>query len=64
MATFGPKPWLNPFGKMLIFRLLELLVLIAYKGVFSFWNIVKDIFLTSIPYKKNVGKMATFGAKP
>ena len=52
MATFGPKPWLNPFGKMSIFLVLELLVLIAYKGVFSLQNIVKDIFLTSIPYKK------------
>ena len=26
MAMFGPKPWVNPFGKMLIFRLFELLV--------------------------------------
>ena len=29
MAIFGPKPWVNPFGKMLIFRLFELLVFIA-----------------------------------
>ena len=29
MATFGPKPWTNPFGKMSIFRLLELVVFIA-----------------------------------
>ena len=26
MAIFGPKPWVNPFGKMSIFRLFELLV--------------------------------------
>ena len=35
-AIFGPKPWVNPFGKMLIFGLFELLVFIAQKGVFSF----------------------------
>ena len=29
MATFGPKPWVNPFGKMSIFRLSELCVFIA-----------------------------------
>ena len=29
MAIFGPKPWVNPFGKMSIFRLVELLVFIA-----------------------------------
>ena len=36
MAIFGPKPWVNPFGKMSIFRFFELLVFIAYKGVFLF----------------------------
>ena len=25
-AIFGPKPWVNAFGKMSIFRLFELLV--------------------------------------
>ena len=29
MAIFGPKPWVNPFGKMSFFRLFELLVFIA-----------------------------------
>ena len=29
MAKFGPKPWLNPFKKMLIFRLFELFIFIA-----------------------------------
>ena len=24
MAIFGPKPWINPFGKMSIFRVFEL----------------------------------------
>ena len=35
MAVFGPKPSVTPFGKMSIFRLFELLVFIAWKGVFS-----------------------------
>ena len=29
MAIIEPKPWVNPFGKMSIFRLFELLFFIA-----------------------------------
>ena len=29
MGTFGPKPWVNPFGKMSILRLFKLLFFIA-----------------------------------
>ena len=29
MAIFGPKPWVNPFKKMWIFRLFEPFVFIA-----------------------------------
>ena len=36
MTIFGPIPSVNPFGKTSIFRLIELLVFIAKKGVFSF----------------------------
>ena len=64
MAIFGPKPWVNPFGNMSIFRLFELLVFIAQKGVFSLQNIVNDIFLAYIALKKKFGKMAIFGPKP
>ena len=32
MAIFGPKPWVNPFGKMSIFGLFELLDFIARKA--------------------------------
>ena len=63
MAIFLPKPWVNPFGKMLIFRLFELCVFIAYKGVFRLYNIVKDFFLAYIALKKKVRKMAIFGPK-
>ena len=47
-AIFRQKPWVNPFGKMSIFRLFELFVFTGYKGVFSMQNIVKDIFLAYI----------------
>ena len=56
MAIFGPKPWLNPFRKMSIFRLFEILVFIALKGVFTFQNIDKDIFLAYIAWKKKLEK--------
>ena len=59
IAIFGPKPWVNPFGKMSIFRLFKLLVYIAQNGVYSFQNIVKDTFLAYIAKKKG-GKMAIF----
>ena len=48
MVIFGAKPWVNPFGKMSIFQGFELFVFKAYKGVFSFQNMVKDIFLAYI----------------
>ena len=60
MAIFGPKPWVNPFGKMSIFRLFELLVFIAQKGVFSFQNIVKNIFRAYIALKKKMEKWPIF----
>ena len=63
MAVFGPNPWVNPFGKMSIFRLFELLVFIAQKGVFSFQNIVKDIFLPCIAKKNKSWKNGNFCTK-
>ena len=56
MAVFGPIPWVNPFGKTSIFRLFELLVFIAQKGVFSFQNILKDIFLAYIASQEKIEK--------
>ena len=56
MAIFGPKPWVNRFRKMSIFRLFELVVFIAQKGVFSFYNIVKDVFLAHIAPPKKLEK--------
>ena len=56
MAIFGPKPWVNNFGKISIFRLFELLVFIAQKGDFSFQNIVKDILQAYTELKKKLEK--------
>ena len=53
MAIFGPKPWVNPLGKISSFRLFELLFFIAQKGHFPFQNNVKDIFLRFIALKKS-----------
>ena len=64
LAIFAPKPWVNPFGKMSIFRLFEGLVFITQKRVLSFQNIVKDIFLAYIAKRKKIGKLAIFGPKP
>ena len=64
MAIFGLKPLVNPFGKMSMFGLFELLVFIALKGVFSFYNIVKDIFLAYIAKKKSGKNAPIFGPKP
>ena len=64
MVIFGPKPWVNPFGLMSILQLFEVLVFKAQKGVFSFSNIVKDIFAGPYCLKRKVGKMAIFGPKP
>ena len=35
MAIFGPKPWVNPYGKMSIFRLFKLLVFTVYANLAS-----------------------------
>ena len=64
MAIFGPKPWVNPFEKMSIFRLYELVVFIAWKGVFFVLEYRKRPFPCLFCLKRKVGKMAIFGPKP
>ena len=61
MTILGPKPWVNPVGKMSIFRLFDLVVFITKKGVLTFQTIINDIFRVYIFVKKKVGKMAVFG---
>ena len=64
MAIFGPKPWVNPFGKMSIFRLFKLLLFIAYKERFLVLEYYKRHLPCLYCLEKKVGKMAIFGPKP
>ena len=64
MAIFGPKPWVNPFGKISIFGLFEILDLIPQKGVFFVLEYRKKHFPGLYCLKKQVGKMAIFRPKP
>ena len=59
MAIFGPKAWVNPFGKMSIFRLFELFF-IAQKGDFLFQKILEHIFLAYTAFKKKLEKWQFF----
>ena len=63
MANFGPKPWTIPFSNISIFRLFELLVFIALKGGFSFYNIRKYTFPNCFAQTNKDGKMANFWTK-
>ena len=64
MAIFGRKPWINPFGKMSIFRVFELFVVIAKEGVFR-CGISLNTFSWAILRKiKKFGKMVIFVPKP
>ena len=54
------KPWVNPFGKISIFRLFEPVVFIGWRGVFLFCNIVKHIFLAYIAKTNDMEKWPFF----
>ena len=64
MAIFGPKPSVDPFGKMSIFRLFELLGFIVLERRFFVVEYRKRHFPGLYCLKKKVGKMAIFGPKP
>ena len=57
IAIFGPKPWVNPFGKVSLFGLFEVPFFKAQKGVFLFQNIVKDFSLAYIASKEKLEKL-------
>ena len=63
MAVFGPKPRVNPFGKMSIFRLLTSCFYSVEKPFFVL-EYRKRHFSGLYCLKKKVGKMAIFGPKP
>ena len=56
ISIFGPIPQVNSFGKMSIFRLFELLVFIAQKGIFFILEYRKRHFLVYIALKKGLEK--------
>ena len=64
MTIFGQQPWVNPFEKMSIFRLFELLLFIALKGFFFVLEYHKRHFPALHWLKKKVEKMACFETKP
>ena len=64
MGIFEPKAWVNPFGKMSIFRRLELLVFIAQKRPSFVLEYLKKHSPGLYCLKKNVEKMPNSGPKP
>ena len=64
MVIFGPKPWVNPFGKMSSFGLFERLVFIAQKRSFFALEYLKKHSADLLCLKKKVGKIAIFRPKP
>ena len=63
MAIFGPKPWVNPFGKMSIFRLFKHHFFYSLERPFFVLEYRKRHFPGLYCLKKEVGKMAIFGPK-
>ena len=57
MPILIPKPWVNPFGKISIFRLFKLRLFKGQRAVFSYQNIVKKHFPGLLCFKKKVRKM-------
>ena len=62
-AIFGPKPWVNPVGKVSIFGLFEVLFFMAKKGLFFVLEYRKRHFPGLYCLKRKVGKMTIFGLK-
>ena len=56
MAIFGPKPWVYPFGKMSIFRLLNFLFLWPRKAIFRSTISQKSFSWPILPKKKELEK--------
>ena len=61
---FRPKPWLNPFGKMAIFRLFKLLLFYSLERRFLALEYRKRHFPDLYCLRKKVGKMAIFRPTP
>ena len=64
MAIVGPKPWVNPFGKMSIFKKFWTSCFYSLEKRFFVVEYRKRHFPNLNYLKKKVGKMAIFGPKP
>ena len=64
MAIFGPKPWVNPFRKMSIFRLFELPFFYCLKRHFFVLEYRKRYFSGIYCLQKKNWKNGHFGPKP
>ena len=64
MAIFGPKPWVNPFGKMSNFQLFETSCFYSLERRFFVLECRKRHFPGLYCLNKKVGKMAIIGPKP
>ena len=64
MAIFGPKPWVNPFRKMSLFGLFEVLGFYSPRRRFFVLEYLKRHFPGLYCLKNELGKMAIFRTKP
>ena len=64
MAILGPKPWVNPFGKMSIFSIFWTSLFYSLERRFIVVEYHKKHFPGLYWVTKKVGKMAIFGPKP
>ena len=64
MTIFAPKPGVNPFGNMSIFRLFKTSCFYSLEKRFFVLECRKRHFPGLDCLKKKVGKMAIFGPKP
>ena len=65
MAIFGPKPWVNPCGRISIFRIFELFSTSFYSVERRFFALEyrKRLFPGLYGLKKKLGEMAIFEPK-
>ena len=63
MAIFEPKPWVNPFGEMSIFRLFKLFFYSLERHFFVV-EYRKSYFPGLYCPKRKFGQLAFFGPKP
>ena len=64
MAILGPKPWVNPFAKMSIFKKFWTSCFYSLQRRFFVVEYRKRLFPNINYLKREIGKMDKFGPKP